>query len=225
MEFNFKSKLFFDRNSVITPDNYYLNEIIDILKGLNSPTAQIIIIKKEQNMNGWAPNIFEIYDNKPEEAGDEIIYYEFDSDDFSIKKINLVGNEVIIKKPANNIILYPYIQKKLNNQYTETQRILISGMVMSQSKKFNDVSNYLIKLLEKYYVSFLETFLGTPRIDEIKYFQDYRGLFLAFVYGAKLKTLLDIFNESSDIIFNSTIDDEIFLNFIISFLFTLLLET
>lgn len=31
MEFNFKSKLFFDRNSVITPDNYYLNEIIDIL--------------------------------------------------------------------------------------------------------------------------------------------------------------------------------------------------
>ena len=201
----------------IMPINLYkINEIIDILKDLNSSTAHIIIIKKEQ-MEDMGVNrtfAFEIYDNKPEEVGGEKIYYEFDSDDFSIKKINLVGDEVIIKKPANNIILYPYIQRtRDNNVYTETQRILISGMVMSQSKKSNDVSNYLFKLLEKYYVSFLETFLGTPRIDEIKYFKDYRGLFLAFVYGSKLKTLLDIFNESSDIIFNSTVDDEIFLNF------------
>jgi hypothetical protein len=31
MEFNFKSKLIFDSNNDIQPDNYYLNEIIDLL--------------------------------------------------------------------------------------------------------------------------------------------------------------------------------------------------
>jgi hypothetical protein len=200
----------------IMPINLYkIKEIFDILKNTNSPTAHIIIIRKEQILHSGINRIYEIYDYKPQGVVMmNKIYYEFDSDNFSIKRINLVGDEVLIKKPDNNIILYPYIKKTPFNVYTEIQSIIITGMVMSQSKKSNEVSNCILKLLEKYYVSFLETFLGTPRIDEIKYFQDYRGLFLAFVYGAKLKTLLDIFNDTSYLdIFNSTIDDEIFLNF------------
>jgi hypothetical protein len=197
-----------------------INEIADILININPPGTNILIVKKEELIKDGINRIFlfEIYNNKDEIVDGVKIFYEFDSENFSIKKLFLNGNEEIIEKEyidiENNIILYPYIKKKQHQQYNYIETILISGMSMSKSKKSIKVSNYYLELLEKYYISFLETFLGTPRIDEIKYFTDYRALFLAFIYSSKLKSIFEIFNGSSEKIFNLEINDEKFESFI-----------
>lgn len=209
---------YIDLYNKMMPINLYdFNQLIIVLTNINLPNTNIQIVKEGNYKKDGIDTkfIFELYDNKLTDI-DQQITYEFNSKNFSIKKINFYGYEEYIEK-KNNIFMYPYIKKKdITNgeKYSMEEKMLITGMIISKKKKSLIISNYYLEIFDKYYTSFMGSFLGTPIPNDFVYFKDYRSLFLAFVYSADLKSLIEIFMDSKDKIFNLSIDDEKFDNLI-----------
>lgn len=206
---------YMDLYNEIMPINLYnFNQLINILTKINPSDTSIQIVKKETYQQDGEDTtfIFELYDNKLANK-EEQITYEFDSKNFSIKKTIFYGHEEYIEK-KKDIFMYPYIKKKISvTKYSLIEKILITGMIMSKKKKSLIISNYYLDLFDKYYTSFMSSFIGNPIPNDFVYFKDYRSLFLAFVYGANLKSLIEIFIDSKYKIFNLSIDDDKFDNF------------
>jgi len=197
---------------------YNFNELASLLTDLNPPNTNIIIVKKDEyymDVGEKTVFSFELYNNKLTDPSGQIIY-EFDAKKFSIKHTD-IGEHKVYHKKETNICMYPYIKKRdysVGEVYSLKEKILITGMILSKNKKSILISDYYLKLLDKYYTGFISSFLGIPIQNDFIYFKDQRALFLSFVYSAKLNSLMEIFIGSKDKIFDVSIDADNFDNFI-----------
>lgn len=218
-----QSTLQYDLNKYITIYNNLMpinlnnmKQLVDKLKKCNPLDTNIRIVKRKQIIfNDESKTIwFEIYNDEldlqnSQNINSEKTYYEFIPDNFSIRKIELTEldnieyiEKMIYNTEMKDIVIYPHITNRTEQKFNSIEQILITGLTMTKSKNYMEISNYYLILFEKYYTCFISSFLGNPIQGDFIYLKNHRALYKAFIYGAKLKNLFEIFIGSSDKIFN-----------------------